>query len=73
MVDIGCGYGGLCFALANMFPEAWVLGMEIREKVVNYVTEKIRAMRVEFPKTYDQTSVILTNAMKHLPNFFEKG
>ena len=72
ILDIGCGYGGLIFALANMFPDDYVLGMEIRDKVVNYVAEKILAIREETPGQYEKTSVIKSNAMKHLPNFFEK-
>ena len=73
MVDIGCGYGGLIFGLADLFPNDWILGMEIRDKVVNYVSEKILALRKETSGKYDKTSVIRSNAMKHLPNFFEKG
>ena len=43
----GCGFGGLCFALADKYPEKYTFGMEIRGKVVNYVGEKIRALRNE--------------------------
>ena len=43
----GCGFGGLIFALADKFPSKCVMGMEIRGKVVNFVGEKIRAIRVE--------------------------
>jgi tRNA (guanine-N7-)-methyltransferase len=44
------------------------MGMEIRGKVVNFVGEKIRAIRVEsnFEKCMNAT-VIRTNAMRHLP------
>ena len=37
MVDIGCGYGGLMFELSKEFPEDLIIGMEIRDKVTNYV------------------------------------
>ena len=37
IVDIGCGYGGLMFELAKEFPNDLVLGMEIRDKVTNFV------------------------------------
>lgn len=37
IVDIGCGYGGLLFGLSAVFPDKLILGMEIREKLVNYV------------------------------------
>lgn len=45
MIVSGCGFGGLTFALASRFPENLVMGMEIRSKVVNYVGEKVRALR----------------------------
>lgn len=45
VIDIGCGYGGLLFALAPVFPDKLILGMEIRDKLVNFVSEKIRGMR----------------------------
>lgn len=37
IVDIGCGYGGLMFELTKEFPDKMILGMEIRDKVTNYV------------------------------------
>jgi len=37
IVDIGCGYGGLLFELAKEFPNDLILGMEIRDKVTNFV------------------------------------
>ncbi|KAJ1929725.1 tRNA (guanine-N(7)-)-methyltransferase (tRNA(m7G46)-methyltransferase) [Tieghemiomyces parasiticus] len=43
--DIGCGYGGLLVALAPLFPDTLMLGMEIRVKVQQYVYERIRALR----------------------------
>ncbi|KAF2153076.1 putative methyltransferase [Myriangium duriaei CBS 260.36] len=45
IADIGCGFGGLLFALAPHMPETLLLGMEIRTSVTEYVAEKIRAMR----------------------------
>ena len=32
-LDVGMGFGGLTVALAELFPEKLVLGMEIRAKV----------------------------------------
>ena len=32
-LDVGMGFGGLTVALAEIFPEKLVLGMEIRAKV----------------------------------------
>jgi tRNA (guanine-N7-)-methyltransferase len=37
IIDIGCGYGGLLFGLATLFPNKLILGMEIRDKLVNFV------------------------------------
>lgn len=47
VIDVGCGYGGLLFALAPIFPDKLILGMEIRDKLVNFVGEKIRGMRTK--------------------------
>lgn len=47
VIDVGCGYGGLLFALASIFPDKLILGMEIRDKLVNFVGEKIRGMRTK--------------------------
>jgi hypothetical protein len=33
IVDVGCGFGGLTVALAELYPEECSLGMEIRAKV----------------------------------------
>ena len=37
ILDIGCGYGGLMFALTKHFPDELILGQEIRDKVANFV------------------------------------
>ncbi|KZO96745.1 tRNA-methyltransferase [Calocera viscosa TUFC12733] len=74
--DIGCGFGGLLIALAPLFPETLMLGMEIRVQVTQYVTDRIKALRVEEkekPGGYQNVSVIRANSMKFLPNFFEKA
>ncbi|XP_076054977.1 tRNA (guanine-N(7)-)-methyltransferase isoform X2 [Oratosquilla oratoria] len=73
--DIGCGYGGLLVELAPMFPDTLMLGLEIRVKVSDYVNDKIKALREkgDVAGGYKNISVIRTNAMKYLPNFFEKG
>ena len=47
--------------------------MEIRVQVTNYVEDKIHALRIQHPGQYQNVSVIRSNAMKFLPNFFEKG
>ncbi|WRT66878.1 tRNA (guanine-N(7)-)-methyltransferase [Kwoniella shivajii] len=82
--DVGCGFGGLLMALAPMFPDTLMLGMEIRMSVTKYVTDRIAATRqvqslLPSESTekqqggYQNVSVIRANSMKHMPNFFEKG
>lgn len=50
-----------------------LLGMEIRMKVEDYVYERIKALRIQHPGSYQNVSIMRMNAMKFLPNFFEKG
>lgn len=47
VADIGCGFGGLLFALAPRMPETLILGMEIRTSVTEYVQEKAKALRIQ--------------------------
>ena len=72
IVDIGCGYGGLLFALAPLFKNKLILGMEIRDKLVNFVAEKIRGMRIKEPLNYSHIGVVRTNTMRHLCQYFPK-
>ncbi|GAA5827673.1 hypothetical protein JCM11251_001781 [Rhodosporidiobolus azoricus] len=44
--DVGCGFGGLSINLAPLFPETLMLGLEIRVQVTQYVSDKIRALRL---------------------------
>ncbi|KAI9722783.1 MAG: tRNA (guanine-N(7)-)-methyltransferase [Chrysothrix sp. TS-e1954] len=48
VTDIGCGYGGLLFALAGRLPQTLILGLEIRTSVTDFVANKIRAMRQQY-------------------------
>ncbi|OCK78934.1 hypothetical protein K432DRAFT_383509 [Lepidopterella palustris CBS 459.81] len=75
IADIGCGFGGLLFALAPKFPETLLVGMEIRTSVTEFVQEKIRALRHQNLNTglYQNVACLRANAMKFLPNFFAKG
>lgn len=74
IADIGCGYGGLLVELSKLFPNNLILGMEIRKKVVQYVEQRIEDLRNSTNgQHYQNISVIETNAMKFLPNFFKKG
>eukprot|EP01128_Nolandella_sp_AFSM9_P003624 TRINITY_DN1576_c0_g1_i1.p1 TRINITY_DN1576_c0_g1~~TRINITY_DN1576_c0_g1_i1.p1 ORF type:complete len:283 (-),score=77.39 TRINITY_DN1576_c0_g1_i1:195-1022(-) len=71
--DIGCGYGGLSVSLSQLFPEKYIVAMEIRPSVVEYVADRIKKLREAEEGKYTNVSVIQTNAMKYLPNFFLKG
>ncbi|KAJ7392249.1 tRNA (guanine-N(7)-)-methyltransferase [Desmophyllum pertusum] len=71
--DIGCGYGGLLVDLSPMFPDTLMVGMEIRLKVSDYVSDRVTALRTAHPGQYQNIHVIRTNAMKYLPNYFHKG
>lgn len=43
--DVGCGFGGLLFHLAPLFPEKLMVGIEIRTSVTQYVHDKVQALR----------------------------
>ncbi|XP_071506006.1 tRNA (guanine-N(7)-)-methyltransferase-like [Diadema antillarum] len=73
LLDVGCGYGGLLVSLSPMFKDTLILGMEIRIKVADYVQQRIEALRQNHQDSYNNIACIRCNAMKHLPNFFEKG
>ncbi|XP_069762186.1 tRNA (guanine-N(7)-)-methyltransferase isoform X3 [Narcine bancroftii] len=71
--DIGCGYGGLLVELSPLFPNSLILGLEIRVKVSDYVIDRIKSLRASNPGKYQNIACIRSNAMKYLPNFFNKG
>ncbi|KAM7524711.1 hypothetical protein LguiA_014613 [Lonicera macranthoides] len=50
-----------------------MIGMELRDKVTEYVKERILALRAANPGQYQNVSVVRTNSMKYIPNYFEKG
>lgn len=56
-----------------MFPDNLILGMEIRVKVSDYVMDRIAALRSQYPEKYTNIACLRTNAMKYLPNYFNKG
>jgi len=85
VADIGCGFGGLLFALAPKLPNTLLLGLEIRTSVTEYVQEKAKALRAQYASssssssspdsasaaaTYQNVSCLRANTMKFLPNFF---
>merc|ERR1712196_430607 len=41
IADVGCGYGGLLVGLSPLFPESLMVGIEIRDKVSEYVRLRI--------------------------------
>ncbi|CEH12600.1 methyltransferase-like protein 1 [Ceraceosorus bombacis] len=45
-LDVGCGFGGLLFDLAPIFPHKLILGLEIRAQVAQYVEDKAHALRL---------------------------
>ncbi|RAL01014.1 tRNA (guanine46-N7)-methyltransferase [Aspergillus ibericus CBS 121593] len=47
VVDIGCGFGGLLVGLAGLLPETLMVGMEIRVAVLDYLTTRIQALRMQ--------------------------
>ena len=75
VADIGCGFGGLLFALAAKMPQTLILGLEIRISVTEFVQEKAKALRTQNSSTglYHNVSCIRANTMKFLPNFFVCG
>ncbi|KAK0777190.1 tRNA (guanine-N(7)-)-methyltransferase (tRNA(m7G46)-methyltransferase) [Friedmanniomyces endolithicus] len=75
VADIGCGFGGLLFALAPKMPSTLILGLEIRTSVTEFVQEKAKALRIQHASSglYQNVSCIRANTMKFLPNFFAKG
>ncbi|KAG9694062.1 putative methyltransferase, partial [Aureobasidium melanogenum] len=75
VADIGCGFGGLLFALAPKMPDTLLLGMEIRSAVTEYVQTKAKALRSQHTETqaFQNVACLRANTMKFLPNFFTKG
>jgi tRNA (guanine-N7-)-methyltransferase len=73
VLDIGCGFGGLTIALATLLPQETVLGLEIRAKVAEYVRLRIMAHRKENPGQFENASVLRSNTMKFMPNFFDQS
>lgn len=59
--------------LGELFPDKYAIGMEIRVKVSDYVIDRIVALRQLHPNKYENIACLRTNAMKYLPNFFEKN
>ena len=74
ILDIGCGYGNLLLELSREFPDKLVLGMEIRDKVTEFVVDKVNALRINSGYTkYTNVAAIRTNVMKCILHYFEKA
>lgn len=48
LVDVGCAFGGMLFQLSAVFPDACMLGLEIRTKVVSFAQEKAIGLRDQY-------------------------
>ena len=72
-LDIGCGFGGMTIKLAEEFPDKLTLGLEIRAKVSQYVKDRIAALRLKMPGSYQNCSCIQTNTQRHLVQYFGKA
>ncbi len=63
--------------MAELYPEKYALGMEIRTKVSDFVQKRIVALREQGKQedavNYQNIACIRANAMKFLPNFFHKA
>jgi tRNA (guanine-N7-)-methyltransferase len=70
--DVGCGFGGLLEHLGPVWADRFVLGLEIRDPVVESVRERLAGL-CKKSASYGRLGVINMNAMKHLPNYFDKG
>ena len=75
IVDVGCGYGALLENMSKSLENgSLALGLEIRDKVTNYVGERIKGLRLNTDnKEFNNISVMRSNTMKLLLNFFYKG
>eukprot|EP00917_Polyrhabdina_sp_WS-2016_P004270 GHVP01009783.1.p1 GENE.GHVP01009783.1~~GHVP01009783.1.p1 ORF type:complete len:286 (+),score=53.15 GHVP01009783.1:593-1450(+) len=74
ILDVGCGYGGMMVNLSPLFPNDYILGLEIREKLVQYVGRRIASLRhiSDSENGYGNVSVLRTNGMKFLLNYIPK-
>jgi tRNA (guanine-N7-)-methyltransferase len=69
ILDVGCGYGGLLYNMAPYLgPEDIALGMEIRDKVTNFVGDKIKTLRIN--SGHKQVSIIIYNCTLHSMEIF---
>lgn len=63
--DIGCGYGKFLMKVAQKHENHNILGIEIRDKVYEFVQKNIKA------KEISNAGIMRTNALIFLPNIFK--
>mmetsp|Transcript_41770 Transcript_41770/g.43773 ORF Transcript_41770/g.43773 Transcript_41770/m.43773 type:complete len:359 (-) Transcript_41770:117-1193(-) len=75
ILDIGCGFGGLLFTMSPYLKTGdLALGLEIRDKITNYCSDRIKVLRQNSEgEGASNISVVRTNAMKVILNYFKKG
>eukprot|EP00762_Andalucia_godoyi_P002680 ANDGO_03423.mRNA.1 tRNA (guanine-N(7)-)-methyltransferase len=73
MCDVGCAWGGMLVRLAPLFPDEVFLGIEIRDRVAEFAKGRMEDLREKNPLRYTNVSVVRSNGMRFLPNYFEKG
>lgn len=71
ILDIGCGYGGLMFELSKIYPKELILGLEIRDKVTEYVERKIEELQNN--GLHMNVSVQMCNTMRTLMHYIRKN
>lgn len=82
--DVGCAWGGMLARMSGVVPETLMLGLEIRAKVASFAAERLVRLRIPdresdpslpdaVPGSCKNVAVIRSNAMRYLPNYFEKG
>ncbi len=67
ILDIGCGFGSFLLKLAELYPSEMCLGVEIRDKVSEFVGRRIRSQRVA------NAAIIRTNSMKYFAHYMKKA
>ena len=72
-LDVGCGFGGLAVALAQLAPAELTLALEIRPKVCEFVRRRIESLRAQHAGAYRNVSCLRTNSMIYLPNIIGKS
>ena len=72
ILDVGWGYGNLLLELSVIFKDQNILGMEIREKVTDFVIDTINSKRLASNfEHYMNVSAVRTNAMKWISNYID--